>query len=169
MEKLDDFWFDYLVNYAAGIRTLGEMNLAERTDTTLFMGSIKKTGRISLTYDVLVKAVKAIPGDKLTDSLSRVFEPDFKTDVLYRTKAQEGDSKLTTPLNLCKEALLILEEQPDMLGSEEVRIVRRLLSEQSITGAENGKLIPRPKNEIPSGSLQSAHYEDATFLAGKGM
>jgi len=26
-----DFTFDYLVNYAVGIRTLGEMNLAERT------------------------------------------------------------------------------------------------------------------------------------------
>ncbi|MDK2799677.1 MAG: hypothetical protein PWQ70_1296 [Clostridiales bacterium] len=105
LEFLDDFYFDYLVNYAVGIRTLGEMNLAERTlyyfrervyqyclenpgkedllfgqfikllhnfakeagislekqrtDTTLFMSNIKKAGRMSLAYDVLVKVVKA--------------------------------------------------------------------------------------------------------------
>lgn len=209
LQLLDDFYFDYLVNYAVGIRTLGEMNLAERTlyyfrervyqyclenpgkedllfgqfikllhdfakeagisleeqrtDTTLFMSNIKKAGRMSLAYDVLVKAVKAIPEDKLTNSLSNVLKPDFKTDVLYRTKAQEGDSKLTMLLNLCNEALLILEAQPDMLEPEEVRIIRRFLSEQSVTGAENGKLIPKPKKEIPSGSLQSAYDEDATF------
>ncbi|MBA1337124.1 MAG: hypothetical protein HPY66_3560 [Firmicutes bacterium] len=209
LELLDYFYFDYLVNYAVGIRTLGEMNLAERTlyyfrervyqyclenpgkddllfgqfikllrdfakeagisleeqrtDTTLFMSNIKKAGRVSLAYDVLVKAVKAIPKEKLTGSLSNVLEPDFKTDVLYRAKAQEGDSKLTLLLNLCQEALLILEAQPDMLDSEEVRIVRRFLSEQSTTEAESGKLIPKPKKEIPSGSLQAAHDEDATF------
>ena len=125
LKLLDDFYFDYLVNYAVGIRTLGEINLAERTlyyfrervyqycldnpgkddllfgqftkllldfakeagislaeqraDTTLFMSNIKKAGRMSLAYDVLVKAVKAIP-------------------------AQEGDSKLTCCT--CKEILI---------------------------------------------------------------
>ncbi len=31
LQLLDAFYFDYLVNYAVGIRTLGEINLAERT------------------------------------------------------------------------------------------------------------------------------------------
>jgi len=209
LELLDYFYFDYLVNYAVGIRTLGEMNLAERTlyyfrervyqyclenpgkddllfsqfikllrnfaekagisleeqrtDTTLFMSNIKKAGRMSLAYDVLTKAVKAIPKEKLTDSLSKALEPDFKTDVLYRAKAQEGDSKLTLLLNLCREALLILEAQLGMQKSEEVRIVKRFLAEQSATEAESEKLIPKPKKEIPSGSLQSAYDEEATF------
>ena len=209
LELLDDFYFDYLVNYAVGIRSLGEKNLAERTlyyfrqriyqysidnpgkddilfgqfinllnnfaresgisleeqrtDTTLFMSNIKKAGRLSLAFDVLVKAVKAIPEEKLTDSLSKVLEPRFKTDVLYHAKQQEGDSKLTLLLNLCKEALVILEAQPNMLKSEEVRIVKRFLSEQSTTEADSEKLIPMPSKEIPSGSLQSAYDEDATF------
>jgi hypothetical protein len=134
LELLDAFYFDYLVNYAVGIWTLGEMNLAERTlyyfreriyqycfdnpdkddllfgqflrllhdfaekagisleeqrtDTTLFMSNIKKAGRISLAYDVLIKAVKAISKEKLTESLLKVLEPDFKTDILYRAKTQ---------------------------------------------------------------------------------
>lgn len=209
LELLDYFYFDYLVNYAVGVKTLGEINLAERTlyyfrgriyqyclenpgngdllfeqfillldsfakeagilleeqrtDTTLFMSNIKKAGRMSLAYDVLVKAVKAIPENQLTDSLNKVLEPNFRIDVLYRAKAQEGDSKLTLLLNLCQEALAILEAQPDLVASEEVRIVRRFLDEQSSAEAETGKLIPRPKKEIPSGSLQSAHDEDATF------
>ena len=206
LELLDGFYFDYLVNYAVGIRTLGEMNLAERTlyyfrervyqyclenpgqddllfgqflkllrefaektgilldeqrtDTTLFMSNIKKAGRMSLAYDVLVKAVKAIPKEKLTDSLTKALEPNFKTDVLYRAKAQEGDSKLTLLLNLCQEALMILKTQQE---SEEARILQRFLAEQSITAPESGKLTPKPKKEIPSGSLQSAYDEDATY------
>ena len=209
LELLDDFYFDYLVNYAVGIRTLGEMNLAERTlyyfrervyqyclenpgkddllfgqfikllhdftekagisleeqrtDTTLFMSNIKKAGRISLAYDVLVKAVKAIPREKRTEALSKALEPDFKTDVLYRAKTQEGDSKLTQLLNLCQEALMILEAQPGRPESEEARILKRFLVEQSTTEAESGKLTPRPKKEITSGSLQSAYDEDATY------
>jgi len=207
LELLDDFYFDYLVNYAVGIRTLGEMNLAERTlyyfrervyqycldnpgkddllfgqfiellrrfsekagvsldeqrtDTTLFMSNIKKAGRMSLAYDVLIKAVKAIPKDERTDALAKALEPDFKTDVLYRAKAQEGDTKLTLLLTLCKEALYILELQNK--DSDEVRIVRRFLAEQSTADAESGKLIPKPKKEISSASLQSAYDEDATF------
>ncbi|MEW6661690.1 MAG: hypothetical protein AB1447_04790, partial [Bacillota bacterium] len=86
----------------------------QRTDTTLFMNNIKKAGRMSLAYDVLVKAVKAIPKEKRAEALSKALEPDFKTDVLYRTKAQEGDSRLTLLLNLCKEALSILEVEPGM-------------------------------------------------------
>jgi hypothetical protein len=71
----------------------------QRTDTTMFMSNIKKAGRMSLAYDVLTQAVKAIPKDKLTDSLSKVLEPSFKTDILYRSKQQDGDSKLSLLLN----------------------------------------------------------------------
>lgn len=209
LELLDAFYFDYLVNYAVGIRSLGEVNLAERTlyyfrrriyeysisnpgetdilfkqfidllhsfakkagialeeqrtDTTMFMSNIKKAGRMALAHDVLMRAVKVIPVDKLTESLSKVLEPDFKTDVLYRVKQQEGDSKLTMLLNLCREALQILEEEPNMGESDEVRIIRRFLSEQSISDEDSKKLIPKSSKEISPNSLQSAFDEDATF------
>lgn len=39
----------------------------------------------------------------------------------------------------------------------------RFLAEQSTADAESGKLIPKPKKEISSASLQSAYDEDATF------
>lgn len=124
-ELMDHFYFDYLVNYAVGIRTLGEKHLSDRTlynfreriykysienpgkddmlfdqfitllkvfaekagisldeqrmDTTMFMSNIKKAGRISLTYDVLVKAAKAIPAGLAAGNLPKVLEPEFKT------------------------------------------------------------------------------------------
>jgi hypothetical protein len=209
LDILDSFYFDYQINYAVGIRILGEYNLAERTlnyfrervykyslenpegcdllfeqfinllhifaektgvsleeqrtDTTLFMSNIKKSGRMSLAYDVLVQAVKAIPQEKRTDALRKVLEPNFKTDVLYRTRKQDGDSKLTQLLNLCSEALQILEVQPDMLDSEVVQITRRFLAEQSISDEQSEKLIPKPNKEISPDSLQSAYDTDATF------
>ena len=208
LELLDNFYFDYLVNYALGIRTLGEIHLAERTlyyfreriyqysienpdkedmlfgqfvkllnefaskagvnlseqrtDTTMFMSNIKKAGRISLAYDVLVKAVKAIPEKLMTEVLANVLEPDFKTDTLYRTKVQEGDSKLTLLLNLCNQALDILSSDPDSKDCDAARIVRRFIKDQS-TKDESGKLIPKDKKEITTDSLQSAHDEDATY------
>jgi hypothetical protein len=207
LELLDNFYFDYLVNYAVGIRTLGERNLAERTlyyfreriyqycldnpgeedllfgpyltlldnfatiagisldeqraDTTLFMSNIKKAGRISLAYDVLARAVKAIPEEERTDALAKVLEADFKTDTLYRAKAQEGETKLRLLLGLCQEALQILEACPGNL--DEVRVLKRFLEEQSTLDQESGELVLRPKEEISSSSLQSAYDEDATY------
>lgn len=209
LELLDAFYFDYMVNYALGIKTLGEMNLAERTlnhlrervyqyclenpekedllfgqfirlldgfaaragialeqqrtDTTLFMSNIKKAGRMSLAYDVLVKAVKAIPEAKRSEALSQVLEPAFKTDTLYRSKAQEADSKLTLLLNLCREALSLLESLPGAQFQEEIRITKRFIQEQSAVDEQSGKLIAKPKKEISSDSLQSAYDEDATY------
>ncbi len=160
----DDLLFGQFINLLHNFaKEAGVILEEQRTDTTLFMSNIKKAGRMSLAYDVLVKAVKAIPAQIVTDSLSKVLASDFKTDILYRTKANEGDRKLTLLLNLCKEALEILEAQPGMMESEEVRIVKRFLSEQSIEAPDNKKLIPKPKKEISSGSLQSAYDEDATF------
>jgi hypothetical protein len=98
-----------------------------------------------------------------TEGLSQALQANFKTDVLYRAKAEEGDSKLAMLLNLCQEALQIIDTQPSLLESTERRILVRFIDEQSVADAETGKLMPKPKKEISSGSLQSAHDEDATY------
>jgi hypothetical protein len=160
--KIDDLLFGQFIKLLHDFSNKAGISLEEQwLDTTLFMSNIKKAGRMSLAYDVLVKAVKAIPEEKLTDSLSRVLEPEFKTEVLYRTKAQEGDSKLSLLLKLCQEALMILEAQAK--DAEEVRILKRFLTEQTTTEAGSDKMIPKPNKEISSGSLQSAYDEDATY------
>ena len=42
---------------------------AQRMDSTMFMPNIKKAGRLALAYDVLIKAVKAIPERELPEEL----------------------------------------------------------------------------------------------------
>lgn len=206
-ELIDGFYFNYLINYAVGIRTLGEVNLAERTlyefrarvyqhlvnhpeeedlifgqflnltrkfmekagistelqrmDTTMFMSNIKKAGRLALAFDVLCRAVKAIPENGRTESLQKVLEPEFKTDTLYRAKPSENESRLDLLLNLCLEAYEILKATSGV--SEELRIVKRFLSEQANLNHETGRLKSKDNKHISTDSLQSAFDEDATF------
>ena len=159
----DDLLFGPFLGFLKGFAELAGVSLGEqRTDTTYFMSNIKKAGRMSLAYDVLVRAVKAIPPEKLTGSLSAVLEAKFKTDVLYRSKSDEHDSKLEMLLALCNEAVVILGSLPGMRDSEEFRIAKRFLSEQSVIDAD-GKISAKPNKEISPDSLQSAFDEDATF------
>ena len=207
-ELIDHYYFDYLVNYAVGLKTLGEKHLSDRAiyyfrqriyeychenpggedllfgqfikllksfaekagikldeqrmDTTMFMSNIKKAGRIALAFDVLVKAVRAIPKDRLLETLSKVLEPCFKTDILYRARPDENDSKLSQLLNLCSDALDILKTLPGYSAEDEIRILNRFISEQSKID-ENGRITPKTNKEITSSSLQSAYDEDATY------
>jgi hypothetical protein len=208
IELMDDYYFDYLVNYAVGLKVLGEKNLAERTlyyfrqriyqyclenpdndrllfdqfinllksfalkagidlneqrmDTTMFMSNIKKAGRLALAFDILTKAVKAIPEDKRTEELAKTLEPKFKTDILYRAKANENDSKFAQMLNFCRDALKILKILSLKTTENEVRILERFINEQSKID-ETGRMIPKSNKEITSSSLQSAYDEDATY------
>jgi hypothetical protein len=208
-ELMEDFNFNYLVNYAVGIRNLGGMNLTERTldnfrmnvyrhclenpdgenalfgqfialakefagkagislaeqrtDTMMFASNIKKAGRMSLAHDVLAKAVKALPEALLTTSLAAVLEKDFKNRVLYRSKEQDAEGRLAMLLGLCQEALSIFEKEPGASESDEAKMLRRFLSDQSTPDLDTGKPIPKPSKEVSSGSLQSAYDRDATF------
>jgi len=208
-ELMEDFNFNYLVNYAVGIRNLGEMSLTERTldnfrvnvyrhclenpdgenalfgqfialakefagkadislaeqrtDTMMFASNIKKAGRMSLAHDVLAKAVKALPEAALPASLAAVLEKGFKNMVLYRSKEQDAESRLAMLLGLCQEALALYDADAGTAGSDEARMLRRFLSDQSTPDPETGKPVPKPSKEVSSGSLQSAYDEDATF------
>lgn len=129
----------------------------------MFMSNIKKAGRLALAFDVLHRAVKAIPEDKRTDELSKVLEEGFKKEMLYKSKPSESDSRLETLLNMCYEAMNILEGIPGMEGSEELRIVRRFLSEQAYIDNKSGRAKAKDSKDIPTDSLQSAYDEDATY------
>jgi hypothetical protein len=114
-EILEQYAYNYQVNYAVGVLTLGELPLAERTfyefrervfkytlehpgeadlifkqfeglldhflkitktsaieqrtGSTFITPNIRRAGRLSLAYDVLVQGIKSIPEDLRTDSL----------------------------------------------------------------------------------------------------
>ncbi len=206
-DLLDSFHFDYLVNYAVGNRTLGEMNLAPRTlyyfrkrlyeyclehpegeellmnqfikqvehfakeagidlkeqryDTTHVISNIKKSGRLALAHDVLVKSIKAIPEEKRTETLNQVLEKTFKTKMLYNVKSAESESRIAQLLTHCQEALAVMESNSTQIPSEEKELLKRFIKEQ--THQVDGQQILKASKDIRSDSLQSAHDTDATY------
>ena len=145
----------------------GQKTGDQRIDTTMFMSNIKKAGRLALAYDVLQRGLRKIPAEKLSEALKEALAMDFKTQMLYRVKAEEKESRLNKLLNLCHETLSILQELPKETAVDEKRILSRLLVEQSQPD-ENGNTVAKPGKEIRSGSLQSAFDEDAAYHTKAG-
>ncbi|ADL41943.1 hypothetical protein COB47_0626 [Caldicellulosiruptor obsidiansis OB47] len=208
-ELIENFNFNYLINYAVGIRTLGGMNLSEKTlydfrtriykylikhpeqedlifgqflnltmifakeagiymkeqrmDSTMFMSNIKKAGRVALAFDVLYRAVKSIPEDRLSENLKKVLNPEFRAEVIHKTKPSEGESRLEMLLNLCQETKETIENISELKNSDAYRILERFLSEQAYYDEQTKKLKAKDSKSIPSDSLQSAYDEDATY------
>jgi hypothetical protein len=157
----EDLIFRQFLNLLKGfLETANLLAKEQRMDSNMFMSNIKKTGRISLAFDVLVKAVKAIPEASLPDNLKEVLKPEFKTNTLYKAKPSEADSKLGVLLNLCLKTKIILESSP---GSEALRILNRFIDEQANYDESSKRLKAKGNKEIPASSLQSAYDEDATY------
>lgn len=161
----DDLIFEQFVALTNNfLKTANLSGEEQRMDSTMFMPNIKKAGRIALAYDVLIKAVGAIPDDKLSESLKEVLKPNFKTEMLYKTKPSESDSKMDQLLNLCQEAVSILEPIAfDKAQTDALRVVKRFIKEQANHDESTGRLKAKGNKEISSDSLQSAYEEDCTF------
>jgi len=208
-ELIENFYFNYLVSYALGVRNLGDKNLAERTlyyfrervykytlehpeeddlisqqfshltdgfikatgistkeqrmDSTFIASNIKKMGRLSLSVDVLEQAVKALPEEILSSSLKEVLKSDFRTDTLYRIKANETASKLESVIDLIGEVNELTRDNPEFESLDAIRILKRFLSEQADYDTDENRYKPKDKSSISADSLQSAYDEDATY------
>jgi len=133
-----------------------------RIDTTMFMSNIKKSGRISLAYDVLIRASRIIPESQQTETIKNIMSPTFKRDVISSVKTEEAQSKLSILLKYCQEVLNILENSPDVNAVDEIRIIKRLLNEQGVVNEANE--IEAKDNELMEARfMQSAYDEDATY------
>jgi hypothetical protein len=69
---------------AAGISTM-----QQRMDSTFVMSNIKLAGRLSLAFDVLQQVLRICPEDLLPDELRAVLNPEFKTNLLFRTRSSQ--------------------------------------------------------------------------------
>jgi hypothetical protein len=134
----------------------------QRIDSTMFMSNIKKSGRISLALDVLVKGASKIPEGLRSETVKEILSPSYKNKVIYKAKASETESKLTILLRSCAEVLETLEQLTGAETTDEIRILKRLLREQATTDA-SGRLMSRPGKQVSPRSLQSAYDEEATY------
>ncbi|MGI6544019.1 MAG: transposase [Limnochordia bacterium] len=206
-EMLEQFHFNYQVQWALGIRNIGECPLAERTvyyfrerlylhalrnpgkddliyrqfqavtqhlvefmgltthemrmDSTMLMSNIRKAGKLSLAYDVLCKALKAIPPELLPPELAEVLKPEYKTKLLYRTKARELSGRFQEMLRLCSTLLERVADHHDLKQHEAIRNVERFLQEKGEFDSESQEWVGK-KPTSASNHLQSAHDPDAT-------
>jgi len=208
-ELIEQFYFNYQIIYALGLRNLGEQYLAprtlyefrervcdytvanpqeedlifqqfeqltehffevsglntkeQRTDSTQIMPNIKKAGRLSLAYDVLIQALNACPLNILPDSLKATLQPSFKTDLLYRSKGGEVHKRLEEVLTLCSQLLDTVKDDPALQKLHAIALVRRLLMEQADFNTEEQQWKAKPNKDVAATSLQSAYDPDATY------
>lgn len=135
----------------------------QRSDSTEIVPNIKKGGRLSLAFDVLISAVKSIEEDILPDFIKVVLEPDFRTQILFRSKGREAKSRLENILNLSLNFINYLKSIGKGEEVHEIEILKRFLSEQTKFDESKNCLIVKENKEISSSSLQSAYDEDITY------
>jgi hypothetical protein len=149
------------------IKELGINTQQQRMDSSFFMSNIKLAGRLSLAYDVLLQAIKACPEDILPDNLKEVLKPEFKTDLLYRSRSSQVPGRLQEMLGL-SAALLELVEGKELASSHEISLLRRFLDEQAFYDPETKSWCSKENKDIKATSLQSAYDSDATFRSKSG-
>lgn len=139
-----------------------------RMDSTQIMSNIKMAGRISLTYDVLVNGIKALPEYLMKDSLKIFLKSDYKTHFLYQLKGQDMLSRLQSLINHCIEVLQQAEEHSELKALNEIQLLERFLKEQATFSEKENRWIVKGSKEISSKSLQSAYDADATYRNKNG-
>lgn len=151
------------------IQQSGVSTSEQRMDSTLITPNIKKAGRLSLAHDILVQVIKAIPSNLLNNDLKQVLEDGFKTDLLYKTRNQELDSRFQRVLDLMQVIEGLTAKHPELAACEEILLVNRFLNEQAIYDEQQKKWQSKENKDIDSSSLQSAYDQDATYRdkAGK--
>jgi len=139
-----------------------------RVDSTQIMSNIKSAGRLSLAYDVLVQAIKALPESLMTDSLKVFLKPDYKTHFLYQLKKQDTLSRIQNLIDHGAEILEQLEKHPKLKSTTEIQLLERFLSEQAVYNPKENRWLAKGAQEISPKSLQSAYDADATYRNKNG-
>jgi hypothetical protein len=169
-EGEDDLIFKQFVTLTEGLATaLGIKRDLQRTDSSALMSNIQKGGRLALAFDVLFHAVKACPEEILTAALRDVLNPNFRTEILFRTKSSKAASRLTELLNLGGQLLEIITAA-HIINVNAFKILERFLGEQATYSEAEKQWSAKKNGDIAANSLQSAHDSDATYRtkAGKG-
>ncbi len=157
--------FKELTNYF--MEVLGISTQQQRMDSTFFMSNIKLAGRLSLAYDVLLQAIKACPEEMLPEHLKEVLKPEFKTDLLFRSKSSQVPGRQQEMLGLSAE-LLELVKNKELAWSHEISLLRRFLDEQAFYDKESKSWHCKENKDIKATSLQSAYDPDATYRSKDG-
>lgn len=148
---------------ASFIQTLDIKTTDIRMDSTMIEPNIKKSGRLSVVFDVLYEALKVMPRARLPKVLQEVMEPQFRKRMLYQSKADAQASNLAYLLELAEKTLKIAAKVPEIRTQKEIQTLERLIDEQTLIDEKTKQRRVRANKEISANSLQSAYDTDATY------
>lgn len=151
--------FNTLTNHF--VEETGAKTNEQRTDSTFVVPNIQRMYRVGLVFDMLYHAIDNCPEEFLPDSLKAVLKPDFKTNVLYRTRPSTAQERIKGLLNLGQQLLNIPKAHtPDCQSFD---LLARLLKEQGIWNEEQQEWDAKASQDIKAESMQSVHDPDATY------
>ena len=142
-----------------------------RMDSLMISSSCKKLSRIELVYNVnhcIVKALAKLAPEAIPENCRGYLEKKHKSEVIYRTRNEEADSKLDTLLKQTEELYLAASSAGEKVtDSKAFLLLSRFIKEQT-NPAEDGRLVPKPGKEIAPESLQNPTDPDATYRQKHG-
>jgi hypothetical protein len=137
-----------------------------RMDSLMISSSCKKLSRIELVYSVnhcMVKTLAKLAPEAIPESCKGYLEKKHKNEVIYRTRDEEADSKLDTLLKQTEALYLAASSAGEKVtASKAFLILARFIKEQA-NPTEDGRLVPKPGQEISPQSLQNPTDPDATY------
>jgi len=145
------------------IEEAGARTDEQRTDSTFLVPNIQRMYRVGLVFDVLYHATESCPEKFLTDALKEVLKPEFKTNVLYRTRPSTSQDRIENLLTLGQKLLTIKKANPEIVDCNSFSLLKRLLQEQGIWNEEKQNWDAKESKNIAPDSLQSAHDSDVTY------
>jgi len=153
--------FDTLTKHF--VKETGAKTDEQRTDSSFLVPNIQRMYRVGLVFDVLFHAIENCPEELLPNTLKEVLKPEFKTNVLYRTRPSTAQERIEGLLNLGQQLLNIKEANSKVADCGTFDLLERLLGEQGIWNEDQKKWNAKESKKIEADSLQSVHDPDATY------
>ena len=153
--------FNTLTNHF--VEETGAKTNEQRTDSTFVVPNIQRMYRVGLVFDVLYHAADSCPEELLPDPFKAVLKPEFKTNVLYRTRPSTSQERIEGLLNLGQQLLNFKVAHHEIADCESFDLLVRLLGEQGIWNEEQQKWDAKASKDITADSMQSVHDSDATY------
>jgi hypothetical protein len=139
-----------------------------RQDSMMLSANCKKMNRLELIYTVnanMVKQLNQYNEASIPPSCQHYLDKSDKNEQLYRLKKEQVENKIAELLN---ESLDLLTAVPAELQNEgHFANLFRMLEEQTIL--KDGKVDPKPKEDIAASSLQNPSEPDATYRKKKNQ
>ncbi len=131
-----------------------------RMDSLMISSSCKRLSRLEIMYSCVERLVKKLDEDKLSDSLKMYLDKKNYTDVIYRCRNTDINTRLAAVITDAV-ALVEMNKDTDVVSSQDYINLTRMLDDQ--TKIVDGKYEIKPSKEISAVSLQNPTDTDATY------